>query len=89
MNNVTYEQKFPGTKDKSSFLLNFIHPPQLILCDLSIQRPFKTFMIRDQSENKTETCNKKKPAGMDKGGYKKTFLMEVNTELISIGHFIQ
>ena len=58
MNDIMHQQKFPGTKDKSSFLLKFIRPPQLVSYELSIPRPFKTFLITNQSENETDLCNK-------------------------------
>ena len=58
MNDVKHKQKLRGTKDKFSFLLNFIHPPKLVLYELSIPRPFKIFVIRNQWENETELCNK-------------------------------
>ena len=58
MNDVMHKQRFPGTKDKSSFLLNFIRSPQLVLYELSIPRPLQAFVIRNQSENETELRNK-------------------------------
>ena len=57
MNDVMHEQKFPGMKDMSSFLLIFIHPRQLILHEPTISWPFKPFMVRKQSETETEPCN--------------------------------
>ena len=89
MNDVIHKQMFPGTKDKSSFLLNFIHPPRLVLYELSIPRPVKIFVIRNQSENEAELCNKENQLAWTKEDIKKTFLMEVNMKLISIGHYIQ
>ena len=90
MNDVIHEQKFPGTKDKPSFLLNFVHLPQLISYELSTLRPFKPFMIRKQSENETETCNKESQLAWTKKVIKKNIsLKEVNMELISIAPYIQ
>ena len=73
MTDVIHKQKFPGTKDTSSFLLNFIHPPQLALYELSTPRPFKAFVIRNQSENKTELCNKENQLAWTKGAIKTFF----------------
>ena len=101
MNNVIYEYKFPGTKEKSSFLLNFIHPPHLILHKLSIQAPFKQCMIGKQSENETEPCNKENQLAWTKEVIKKHFFFnggEYGINYIgamasigqaSIGHCIQ
>ena len=88
MNDVMHKQKFPGTKDKFSFLLKFIHPPQLVLYELRIPRPFKAFVIRNQSEIETELCSKENQLAWTKEVIK-AFLREVNVELISIGLYIQ
>ena len=88
MNDVIHKQKFPGTKDKSSFLSHCMCPPQLFVYELITPRPFKTFVIRNQSENETELCDKEnKPAWTKE--VKTHFLMEVNMELISIDPYIQ
>ena len=73
MNDVIHEQKFPGTKDKSSYLLNCIHPSQLILYELSIPRHFKPCLIRKQLENETEPCNKENQLAWTKGVVKTFF----------------
>ena len=47
----------------------------MILYELSIPRPSKPFMIRKQSQNEKEPCNKENQLAWTKEIVKKTFLL--------------
>ena len=82
MDDVMHEQKFPGIKGKSSLLLNFIHLPQLSYMNLVSQ--VLLCHLWYESNQKMKQSHVTKATGMDKGGYKTFFLIEVNLALLTL-----
>ena len=89
MNDAMHEPKFPGMKDKSSFLLKFIRTPQWNMDHISLafHGLLKPIMVRKQSQNVKVSWSMKKTIGVYKRG-NMYFLMNVNMKLFSMRSYV-